>query len=167
MKWLANLLGGGLLSGVDKILGRFFPDRDRELDAETRSLTSAQRQFAAEFHRPTNWFDSIINGLNRLPRPFMALSALGLLWLPFFEPALFALAMQSLALVPDFLWGIIGGIFAFYFGARHITEKRKTGVSHAAVKEFTRAKREYNRTKTKPAQKPADIKEEKLPEIKG
>lgn len=154
MGWIAKIFAkpvlGTLFGGVDKLLGRFIPNKDDQLDAETRSLISAQQQFSREFQRPTNWFDSLINGLNRLPRPLMALSALGMLWVPFFYPEVFFLAMQSMELVPEFLWYIIGGIFTFYFGTRGLEKHNSAKVNKEAVKSFLQAKADIQAKKPAP-----------------
>ena len=165
-KLLAKPVLGSLFGGVDKILGRFIGNKDDELDAETRSLISAQRQFQAEFQRPSNWFDSLINGLNRLPRPLMALSALGMLYTPFFFPEVFFLAMQSMELVPEFLWYIIGGIFTFYFGTRGLEKHNSTKVNKEAVKEFMKAKTELD-NKKKPAPRKRTPRKKASPEWKN
>ena len=82
--------------------------------------TEALRQFAAEFSHPRrNWFDVMIDGMNRLPRPMMALGTLALIGTSMADPIWFASRMQGLALVPEPLWWLMGAIVSFYFGARH------------------------------------------------
>lgn len=77
-------------------------------------------QFAAEFVRgQTGLFDRVIDGLNRLPRPFLALGTLGLFVSAMADPVWFAARMQGIALVPEPLWWLMGAIISFYFGARH------------------------------------------------
>lgn len=81
---------------------------------------AALAQFAAEFALPKQGiFDRIIDGMNRLPRPFLALGTLGLLTSAMLDPVWFAARMQGVALVPDPLWWLLGVIVTFYFGARH------------------------------------------------
>jgi hypothetical protein len=80
----------------------------------------AMRQFGREFaHARKGAFDRFIDGLNRLPRPMMALGTLGLLITAMVDPIWFASRMQGVALVPDPLWWLLGAIVSFYFGARH------------------------------------------------
>ncbi|MFV1492337.1 holin family protein [Phaeobacter sp. JH18-32] len=83
----------------------------------------ALAQLAAEFARgggsaPRGWFDRWMDGLNRLPRPLLALSTLALLGSAMVDPLWFAARMQGLALVPEPLWWLLGVIVSFYFGAR-------------------------------------------------
>ncbi|MGB8623461.1 MAG: holin family protein [Paracoccaceae bacterium] len=77
-------------------------------------------QFADEFARPRKGlFDRLIDGLNRLPRPALALGTLALFVSAMISPVWFAARMQGLALVPEPLWWLLGAVISFYFGARH------------------------------------------------
>lgn len=84
----------------------------------------AMTQFGAEFgsqfgNRRRSWFDQFMDGLNRLPRPALALGTLALFISAMVDPLWFAARMQGIALVPDPLWWLLGVIVSFYFGARH------------------------------------------------
>lgn len=86
--------------------------------ASARSDSLAQ--FAAEFVHPRRGvFDRIVDGLNRLPRPALALGTIWLFVMAMQRPAQFSEGMQGLALVPEPLWWLMGAIVSFYFGARH------------------------------------------------
>ena len=88
----------------------------RAADARADSL----QQFAAEFAHPTRGvFDRVVDGLNRLPRPALALGTIWLFVSAMRTPEEFASGMQGLALVPEPLWWLMGAIVSFYFGARH------------------------------------------------
>ena len=77
-------------------------------------------QFAAEFARQQRGpFDRFMDGVNRLPRPMLALGTLGLFVSAMVDPLWFAARMQGIALVPEPLWWLLGVIVSFYFGARH------------------------------------------------
>ena len=81
---------------------------------------AALGQFAAEFAVPRRGlFDRFMDGLNRLPRPALALGTLGLFVSAMVDPVWFAARMQGVALVPEPLWWLLGAIVSFYFGARH------------------------------------------------
>ncbi|ATF18256.1 holin family protein [Phaeobacter gallaeciensis] len=88
------------------------------------SRADALAQFTAEFarnhaeHGPVSRFDRWMDGVNRLPRPLLALSTLALLGSAMVDPLWFAARMQGLALVPEPLWWLLGVIVSFYFGAR-------------------------------------------------
>ena len=87
-------------------------------DARMRAVTL--EQFAAEFAEPRRGlFDRFVDGLNRLPRPALALGTIGLFVSAMVEPVWFAERMQGIALVPEPLWWLMGAVVSFYFGARH------------------------------------------------
>ncbi|WP_170586568.1 holin family protein [Ruegeria arenilitoris] len=80
----------------------------------------AMNQFGVEFAVPRKGgFDRFMDGLNRLPRPALALGTLGLFVAAMVDPLWFAARMQGIALVPEPLWWLLGVIVSFYFGARH------------------------------------------------
>ncbi|MEP5732578.1 MAG: holin family protein [Sulfitobacter sp.] len=80
----------------------------------------AMAQFGAEFVAPRKgMFDRFMDGLNRLPRPALALGTLGLFVSAMVNPLWFSERMQGIALVPEPLWWLLGVIVSFYFGARH------------------------------------------------
>ncbi|MEQ9260684.1 MAG: holin family protein [Roseovarius sp.] len=86
--------------------------------AETQAAALAQ--FAAEFQAPRKGlFDRMIDGLNRVPRPAMALGTIALFVSAMTHPVWFAERMQGIALVPEPLWWLLGVVVSFYFGARH------------------------------------------------
>ena len=78
------------------------------------------QQFGAEFSRQGKGaFDRFMDGVNRLPRPAMALGTLGLFVAAMVDPVWFAKRMQGIALVPEPLWWLLGVIVSFYFSACH------------------------------------------------
>ncbi len=93
-----------------------------EAGAQRAGTAHAQAlsQFAAEFDRPRQGvFDRFVDGMNRLPRPALALGTLALFVAAMVDPVWFATRMQGIALVPEPLWWLLGVIVSFYFGARH------------------------------------------------
>ncbi len=88
---------------------------------------AALAQFAAEFqHQRTGNFDRFIDGLNRIPRPMMALGCIGLMVSAMIDPLWFSARMRGLALVPEPLWWLIGVVVSFYFGARTLEKNMGT-----------------------------------------
>ncbi|MBK0328183.1 holin family protein [Rhodobacteraceae bacterium F11138] len=80
----------------------------------------AMQQFGAEFAVPRQGaFDRFMDGLNRLPRPALAMGTLGLFVAAMVDPLWFAARMQGIALVPEPMWWLLGVVVSFYFGARH------------------------------------------------
>lgn len=168
MQWLTNLLGGNLVTGigstVEQVAGVFGVNKEAQAqrdyeasDRDTNALMSAQRQFAREFTEPRNFFDSVINGLNRLPRPLMAFGAIALLIGPFINPIEYSASISALQLIPEYLWGIIGAVFAFYFGSRAWQEKRRMQVTADHTKEVMRHMREIRAMK--PARKASPVRD--------
>jgi len=98
--------------------------RGMELDAEIHQAT--METAAAEFqYAGPGLFDRAINGLNRLPRPLLALGTLGLFAFAMIDPAAFAARMVGLDAVPEPLWWLLGAIVSFYFGARELHYVRR------------------------------------------
>ncbi|SCY60268.1 holin family protein [Paracoccus tibetensis] len=88
-----------------------------ELDEEAYARAIAQHGQEFLIQRP-GWFDGFVNGLNRLPRPLLALGTMGLFIYAMVEPAGFGVRMVGLQQVPEPLWWLLGAIVGFYFGAR-------------------------------------------------
>ena len=63
-------------------------------------------------------YDHVIDMLNRLPRPVMALLTLGIFLVAGVNPTWFEARMQALAVIPEPMWWIIGAVITFFFGAR-------------------------------------------------
>jgi hypothetical protein len=85
-----------------------------------QAQVQAMTQFGAEFGGARHGrFDRFMDGLNRIPRPALALGTLGLFVAAMVDPVWFASRMQGIALVPEPLWWLLGVIVSFYFGARH------------------------------------------------
>lgn len=92
------------------------------------------RQFAEEFARQERgMFDRLMDAVNRLPRPALALGTLGLFIAAMTDPVWFAARMQGIALVPEPLWWLLGVIVSFYFGARHQKKNQEFQATIAAT----------------------------------
>lgn len=106
-------------NAVAEVAEVFRPNAEKSDQRVSESQGRAIAQFANEFSQTrNNWFDSFVDGLNRLPRPIMAFSVLSLLFSALYDPIWFSERMTALALVPDQLWIIFGVIITFYFGGR-------------------------------------------------
>jgi hypothetical protein len=116
------LLGNGV--NVVKDAAEVFRVNAENADARDVELQRAVlEEFAHEFAMPRrNWFDTLVDGMNRLPRPLLALGTVFLAALAMIDPIWFASRMQGIALVPEPLWWLLGAIVGFYFGARHQTK---------------------------------------------
>ncbi|MDA9274654.1 holin family protein [bacterium] len=86
----------------------------------------AMREYGQEFAIPRQgWFDRFMDGVNRLPRPALALGTLGLFVAAMIDALWFSQRMQGIALVPEPMWWLLGVIVSFYFGARHQVKSQK------------------------------------------
>lgn len=88
----------------------------RDSDVQMAALAAYRAEFTAAH---TGRFNRFMDGLNRVPRPALALSTLGLFAAAMISPDWFAARMHSVALVPEPLWWLMGVVVSFYFGARH------------------------------------------------
>ena len=134
-----NIMGvAGALQGaaraVTGVAGAFTPNAEA---ADARAFTAragALAQFAAEFQPRQTWFDAVIDGVNRIPRPAMALGTIGLFIWAMMDPIGFAARMQGVALIPEPMWWLMGAIVSFYFGARELQQRRtRSAIDPAAV----------------------------------
>ncbi|MGY6536171.1 MAG: holin family protein [Pararhodobacter sp.] len=119
------LFGGGaagvraLGQAVTGVAGAFHPHATRRLELGHDAFQSVHASHAAEFvHARHGWFDAFVNGLNRLPRPTLAIGTLGLFGYAMVDPPGFTQRMQALHAVPEPMWWLLGAVVAFYFGAR-------------------------------------------------
>lgn len=116
---------GNAISGVAEV---FTQNETRRMELDEEAHARALDQLGKEFVlAPQGWFDAMVNGLNRLPRPMLALGTMGLFVYAMAEPAGFGLRMQGLAAVPEPLWWLLGAIVSFYFGAREAHYLRLKG----------------------------------------
>lgn len=107
-----------LLGGIGSLWKTVFgstSERDK-YDAQARS--DVHSQFAAEFGHGRNWFDSLVDGLNRLPRPIFAFGTIYLFYLCWSDPVTFVRGASNLELMPQEAWWILGTIVVFFFGGR-------------------------------------------------
>jgi hypothetical protein len=124
MGMMRQLLGGPAVvaslgtaaKGVAEVLT---PSATRRMELSAEAQMAALSQLGHEYQMPTlGWFDRLVNGLNRLPRPFLAFGTIGLFVYAMLDPQGFAARMVGLNAVPEPLWWLLGAVVAFYFGAR-------------------------------------------------
>ena len=107
---------GSAAKGVAEV---FVPSATRRMELSAEAQMAALSQLGEEYGLPAlGRFDRIVNGLNRLPRPFLAFGTLGLFTYAMIDPLAFSQRMVGLNSVPEPLWWLLGAIVAFYFGAR-------------------------------------------------
>jgi len=126
-----NLFGlSGLVNAGGKIVNSVFGNKSmREQYAHSEQM-SVYNQFAAEYQyrgRRT-WWDSLWDGINRMPRPLMTF---GIVWMFYWcidDPVNFTKAMTTLQIVPEQLWWIFYAVIGFWFGTKALEKMpRKFG----------------------------------------
>lgn len=125
MGMIGKLLGGNgagataLGEAVAGVAEVFLPNATRAMENAQGAYIAALTEHGEEFRHPgQGWFDQLVNGLNRMPRPMLALGTLGLFVYAMVDPEGFARRMVGLDHVPEPLWWLLGAIVSFYFGAR-------------------------------------------------
>lgn len=126
---------GWLLGGVGKVIettGTAIQKNVKTLKgdkAEAEQHVHAEQmavlnQYAAEFagRAPKTWFDSLVDGLNRLPRPIMTFGIIALFCWAVIDPGGFIDVMAALEIVPDALWTFLMLVAGFFFGGRFVKE---------------------------------------------
>ena len=107
---------GGAVRDVAEV---FTASATKQMELSAAAQQAALGEMGAEFTSAgDSWFDSAVNGLNRLPRPFLALGTVGLFVYAMIDPVSFSARMLGLNAVPEPLWWLLGAVVAFYFGAR-------------------------------------------------
>lgn len=107
---------GEAAKGVAEV---FVPSATKRMELSAQAQMQALQEMAAEFGtEPQGWFDRMVNGLNRMPRPLLAFGTIGLFIYAMVDPVQFAQRMVGLNAVPEPLWWLLGAVVAFYFGAR-------------------------------------------------
>ena len=85
----------------------------------SRSLANAIRAMVlARRAASTARYDAALDAVNRLPRPLMALGAIGFFGYSAISPPRFQTWMAALQTVPEPVWWLVTGILGLHFGAR-------------------------------------------------
>lgn len=117
---LVSMLFGGDRNAVRDVAEVFRVNAEAAAQRSHEGDAAALRQFTAEFAGRTNrtkW-DSLIDGLNRLPRPLLSLAVFWVLvWTPV-NPPMMAEVFTAWALIPDYAWALILLVVTFFFGGR-------------------------------------------------
>lgn len=118
---------GKAVSGVAKVFVGDKSERDSQAHDEQMSV---MQTFAAEFLPRENrtWWDSFVDGLNRLPRPVMTFGTIALFVYCIDDPAGFTSSMTALRLMPAEGWAVLGTIVVFWFGGKFIEKSWGTKI---------------------------------------
>ena len=120
MAGLMNFLFGDGRNVVAETAEVFRENAEKGAVRDAQAHQASLQQFAAEFAYPRRGlFDRLVDGMNRLPRPLLALGTIWLFVSAMRDPDSFVRGMEGIAVVPEPLWWLMGAIVSFYFGARH------------------------------------------------
>lgn len=161
-KLLQALVGGGAQALAGAITP-FTGDRTQDETSRHGEMLARFQQFGAEFadRQGRNWWDSFIDGLNRLPRPAMALGVIGIFVWASADPVGFAAAAQAWSLIPEEMWVVLGAIIAFFFGDRTLLAARRgKGPSLEQVQAVLATQRQIEATRAPTPMDPDQYKAE-------
>ena len=117
---LFSLLFSGGRNVVKETVEIFRENAEAGSNRSAEVQMQAMQQMGQEFAIPRQgFFDRFMDGVNRLPRPMLALGTLGLFVTAMVDPLWFSERMQGIALVPEPLLWLLGVLVSFYFGSRH------------------------------------------------
>lgn len=130
-----------IISGLLGLGGKFLDFRSAKESNVHDEQAAAYQQYAAEFQQREGrtWWDSFVDGLNRLPRPLFAFAVILMFVYAPMDPLHFAQIMQAYGLVPEWLAIIVAQIILLYMGGRMLEKwpSRMKGPSLADIKEVT------------------------------
>lgn len=120
---------------------------DRQMADIDRDIASLG-QFSTEFHARENrsWWDSLVDGLNRLPRPLITIAILSFFVLAPLDPPRFIEIAKAYELMPPGYWALLSVIIGFYFGGRMQLKAQDFNVKKDAVnaaKELVKIRKEF------------------------
>ena len=119
-----NPIVGGI-NAVGGLVKSIFGDKaEKETnvhDEQIAAFDAVTAEAASQQRENRTWWDSLVDGLNRLPRPLGFFAVLGLMvWAPI-DPIQFSMVMKAYELVPEWLALIFGQVILLFFGGRMIS----------------------------------------------
>jgi len=116
----------GIVDSVGGVIGKVFGSKNDRDRYKHQSDMMVHNQYAAEFRHRENrtWWDSLVDGLNRLPRPVMVFLTISYFLLSYFDTVEFQKVNVALDTVPSSMWYVLSAIIGFYFAARELHKNR-------------------------------------------
>ena len=149
---ISKLLGGDVIGGVTNLVQGFTGDKKAREEGQHQETMGLMQAYANELlPRPDRtWWDSLVDGINRLVRPAFTVGVLFVFVYCFVDPAGFSVAMQALTLMPDYGWALLATVVAFWFGGRFLSKGgRVKPLDPAAVAAVIKAKNEHEEAQAK------------------
>ena len=136
IKWFGKTVEsvGDTVVDVTKVFKGSEADRDNyRHERFMAGLEAYSAEFAQRENR-TKW-DSLWDGINRMPRPLIVLAIFGYFGLSYVNPEEFQALNIALDTVPEQMWWIMTAVVSFYFAAREFQKGRDTKLA-LSDKEF-------------------------------
>lgn len=130
---VASLIGQGI-GALLSFGARRAESKDKAEANVAAQQTGVSDQLGKEFGHKQNWFDSLIDGLNRLPRPMIVLWVLWILSMSYTDTHKFAEVMAAMSLTPEWLAIIFAQIILLFFGGRMLENFK--GFNSIPMKQF-------------------------------
>ena len=113
---------------VVKVKGAFTGNQQERDQQQSKQFMMGLQAYSAEFAPRSNrtWWDSLWDGLNRMPRPLIVIAIFWYFLLSYRNPKEFQVLNTTLDTVPDEMWYIMSAIVGFYFMAREFQKGRDT-----------------------------------------
>ena len=140
---LIKQVGGVAIEGVQTIQG----DRVQQ-DKQASDLRMAGlEQFGKEFeYAKDGWFDSLMNGINRIPRPFGFFAVIGyMIWVGI-DPEAALLFATNMSALPVWFQIMISGVIGFFYSMRPIEKHFSRRFRKADKKALDNARANLNDT---------------------
>ena len=149
---ITKLLGGDVIGGVTNLVQGFTGDKKAREEGQHQETMGLMQAYANELlpRHDRTWWDSLVDGINRLVRPAFTVGVLFVFVYCFVDPAGFSVAMQALALMPDYGWALLATVVAFWFGGRFLSKGGKVKpLDPTAVAAVIKAKNEHEEAQAK------------------
>ena len=103
---------------IGSAISKIFGSKEKRDQFQANARSAVYSQFAAEFGHSKTWWDSLIDGLNRLPRPLMTFGTIYLFYMCWTDYERFLVGAVALQSMPKEGWYILGAIVTFWFAAK-------------------------------------------------
>lgn len=103
---------------VDKAISKIFGNKEKREKYAADERAAVYSQFAAEFGHSKTWWDSFIDGVNRLPRPLMTFGIIFMFVYCWVNPLGFINGATALQAMPKEGWYILGIVVSFWFAGK-------------------------------------------------
>jgi hypothetical protein len=144
---IGKSVGGGLIDKAGGIVEKFVDQKGSRERAALEADSKALDQFAAESAQKREnrtFWDSFIDGANRLPRPVAFFLTVWIFIWPLWDMLSFQNAMISYQAIPEWVAILVTIVWTFYFGGRMLTKDMKgfKARSPKEIKEMLNSQRE-------------------------